>query len=556
MMRFLRRSLFLPLIAIALPLVVAAQRAPGAAEGPKVVTLGSPAPLVEIRVMVKAGSSADPEGLEGLANLTGRMLIEGGFGDPKKPVTKDRLAEITRPWGGDAYPSVRVAKETTTFTMTAPKEVLAAYVAQVLRPMFTQPHFAAAELDRVRAETLTQLRSGRLEQIELLGLIALDNVIHQGSSYAHPDVGTEKGLEQVTAQAVGRFYNTYYKPENMTVGISSGDPAVMKQVQEAFAPPPPKSIPAPPGTAVNIEYSRQAPFTPRRVAWPEEPKGREVLIVALPNAISTGLHAGFPLAVTRADKDYWALYIANIWFGTHRDGFSHLYQVIREQRGYNYGDYSYVEHFESRPFALFPPTNTPRRQQYFSMWIRPIQHDYAHHIMKAMTWELENFVREGLSEEECALAKNKAHVLYLSLAETGSRLLGYKLDDSFYRLEPGYLDGYLENVERVSCAEVNAAIRKHLQAENLRYVVITSAENAPKLADEIARGGAAWGKKPAEYQIDVKEEGGAKVYTVPEGKLELLRRDAVWAYYPLGIPRDRIRIVPAEKMFNTATLPE
>ncbi len=552
---YLRFCLLMILVAgAALPLT--AQRTP-AGEGPKMVTLGSPAPLVEIRVMVRAGSSADPEGLEGLAHLTGRMLIEGGFGDAKNAVTKDRLAEITRPWGGDAYPSVRVAKETTTFTMTAPKEVLATYVRQVLRPMFTQPHFAAAELDRVRAETLTQLRSGRLEQIELLGLIALDNVIHQGSSYAHPDVGTEKGLEQVTAAAVRRFYATYYKPENLTVGVSSGDAAVIKQVQEAFAPPPPpKTAPAPPGLTAAVAHIQQAPFTPRKVARPQEPKGREALIVALPNAISTGLHAGFPLSVTRADKDYWPLTIANIWFGTHRDGFSHLYQMIREQRGYNYGDYSYVEHFEGRPFNLFPPTNTPRRQQYFSIWIRPIQHDYAHHILKAMTWELENFVREGLTEEECGLAKNKARVLYLSLAETGSRLLGYKLDDSFYGLEPGYLDGYLENVEAVTCEQVNAAIKKHLQAENLRYVIITSAEVAPKLADEIARGGAAWGKQPAEYQIDVKEEGGAKVYTVPEAKLELLRRDAVWAYYPLNIPRDRIRIVPAEKMFETAALPQ
>ena len=555
MMR-LPRFCLLATLAVLVALPLAAQRPPAAGDGPKVVTLGSPAPLVEIRVMVKAGSSADPEGLEGLAHLTGRMVIEGSFGDPKKPVTKDRLAEITRPWGGDAYPSVRVAKETTTFTMTAPKEVLATYVAQVLRPMFAQPHFAPAELDRLRAETLTQLRSGRLEQIELLGLIALDNVIYQGSSYAHPDVGTEKGLEQVTAQAVQRFYATYYKPENITIGVSSGDAAVMKQVQAAFAAPPPKTIAAPPGMGVNIEYSRQAPFMRLKIAGPQEPKGREALIVALPNAISTGLHAGFPLNVTRTDKDYWPLYIANIWFGTHRDGFSHLYQVIREQRGYNYGDYSYVEHFEGRPSNLFPPTNTPRRFQYFSIWIRPIQHDYAHHLLKAMTWELENFARTGMTEEQCALAKNKARVLYLSLAETGSRLLGYRLDDSFHGLEPGYLDGYLENVEAVTCEQVNAAIKKHLQAENLRYVVITSAENAPKLADEIARGGVAWGKAPAEYQIDVKEEGGVKVYEVPEAKLELLRRDAVWAYYPLNIPRDRIKIVPAEKMFESSALPK
>jgi len=513
----------------------------GAAQNPAVVTLDSPAPLLNIRVMVKAGAAADPQGLEGLASLTGRMLIEGGFGDPKKPVTKDRLAEITRPWGGGAYPSVRVTREVTVFSMTVPKEVLGAYVAQVLRPMFTQPVFAPAELDRLRAETLTFLRSGRLEQIELVGLIALDNAIHDGTSYAHPDLGTEKGLEQATAEAVRRFYATHYKPENIVVGVSSADPAVVSQVQSALA-----------GTG-KLDATA---FTARAAEKPAAVKGREVLIVALPNAISTGIHAGYPLPLTRADKDYWPLYVANIWFGTHRDSFSHLYQVIRSDRGYNYGDYSYIEHFEGRPFNLFPPTNTPRRHQYFSIWIRPVQSDYALHIMKALTWELENFVRTGMTEEQCALAKNKAQVLYLSLAETGERLLGYKLDDAFYGMKNGYLDGYLKNIDAVSCADVNAAIKKYLQAKNLQYVIITDDGVAPKLAEGIAAGGAAWGKAPADYQIDVKDEGGQKTYIVPEGKLELLRLDAAWAYYPLDIPRKRIRIVPAEKMFETSALPQ
>ncbi|MBI4465985.1 MAG: insulinase family protein, partial [Acidobacteria bacterium] len=403
-----------------------------AAQGPKVVALDSPAPLLEVKVMVKAGAAADPQGLEGLAYLSGRLVIEGSFGDPKNPVTKDKLAEITRPWGGGAYPRVNVTKEVTTFSMTVPKEVLGTYVQQVLHLLFTRPLFAPAELDRVRAEALTFLRSGRLEQIELLGLIGLDTVVHAGTSYAHPDIGTEKGLEQVTAEAVRRFYATYYRPGNIVVGVSSADPAIAEQVQQALA------------GAGQVEA---AAFTPRTAEKPAPVRGREVLIVALPNAISTGLHAGFPLPLTRADKDYWPLYVANIWFGTHRDSFSHLYDVIRAERGYNYGDYSYIEHFEGRPFNLFPPTNSPRRYQYFSIWIRPIQHDYAHHLLKALTWELENFIRTGLSEEQCELAKNKARVLYLSLAETGERLLGYRLDDAFYGLGPGYLDAYLENID-------------------------------------------------------------------------------------------------------------
>ncbi len=527
------------LVVVALLLLVALPLT--AADAPKVVTLGSPAPLVEIKVMVKAGSAADPEGLEGLANLTGQMLIEGGFGNAKKPVTKDALAELTQPWGSGAYPQVNVTKEVTVFSMTVPKELLAAYVQQVLRPMFAQPLFAPTELDRVKAETLQGLRSElRFEQIELVGLVTLDNLIYDGTSYAHPDLGTEKGLEQVTTEAVRRFYATYYKPENIVVGVSSGDPAVMKQVQDALIGAGKLDAPA---------------FTRRAAAPPPAVKGREVLIGAEPNAIATGIHAGFPLPLTRADKDYWPLYIANIWFGTHRDGFSHLYQVIREERGYNYGDYSYVEHFEGRPSYMFPPPNAPRRYQYFSIWIRPVQHDYAHHILKALTWELENFVRTGMTDEQCADAKNKARVLYLSLAETGSRLLGTKLDDDFYGLNPGYLDNYLANVDAVSCAEVNAAIKRYLQAENLRYVIITHKDVAPKLADAIAAGGPAWGKSPADYQIDVKEEGGRKLYEVPESRLGTLQGDAVWAYYPLNIPRNRIKIVPAEKLFETSSLP-
>jgi zinc protease len=513
-----------------------------AAQAPQVVTLDSPSPLLHIRVMVRAGSAADPQGLEGLAELAGRMLIDGGFGDAKMLVTKEKLAEITRPWGEGAYPSVNVTKEITVYSMVVPREVLATYIQQVFRPLFTQPLFAAGELDRLRAETLQTLRSNlRLEQQELIGLVALDNYIHEGTSYAHPDMGTEKGLAQVSLEAVRRFYVTYYRPENLVLGVSTADPAIVDQLRNALA------------GAGKLDAQ---PFPAREVAPPARIQGREVLIIAQPNAIATGLHAGFPLPITRKDAAYWPLYIANIWFGTHRDGFSHLYEVIRRERGYNYGDYSYIEHFESRPFFMFPPPNAPRRFQYFSIWIRPVQNDYAYHILKAMTWELENFIRTGLTDEQCEQAKNKARVLYLSLAESGDRLLGNRIDDAFYGLAPGYLDAYLENVNRVTCAEVNSAIRKYLQPRNLKYVLVTGNDYAPKLAAEIAAGGVAWGKKPADYQIEVQKKEGQNIFLVPEEKLDLLRRDAAWAYTWLGIPTQRIRVVSTDKMFETSALPK
>ncbi len=529
-------------LTIGLLLVLCA--APSWAQEPKLVTLDSPAPLLQVRVMVKAGSAYDPQGLEGLAYLTGRLLIDGGFGDPKKPVTKEQLAELTRPWGEGAYPSVRVDKEITTFSMTVPREVIGDYIARVLRPLFSQPLLAEAELDRLRKEALEDIRSQlRFQQIELLGLLALDNAIYDGTAYAHLTSGTVRGLEQVNREAVRRFVRTWYRPENIVVGVTTADAAVGKQLTQALA-----------GIGGNVRDAEA--FTTRAIEAPRPVRGRDVTIIALPKAIASGLHAAFPIPLTRTHPDYWPLYVANVWFGTHRDSFSHLYQVIREERGYNYGDYSYIEHFEGRPFALFPPTNTPRRYQYFSIWIRPIGHEYAHHLLKALTWELENFIRTGLTPEQVELAKNKARVLYLSLAETAARLMGYKLDDEFYGLAPGYLAEYLAKIEAVTPEAVNAAIRKYLQVENIRYVVITDQSVADKLADDIATNQNAGGKSLKDYQLDTEEREGTKYWLVPEARIETLKRDAVWETYPLNIPRNRIRVVKAEQMFETAAFPQ
>lgn len=504
------------------------------------VTLDSPSPLVEVKVMVKnAGSAADEAGKEGQAALTAESLIEGGFLSHGKLVTKDDLAELTRSWGSGAYPSASVTKEVTVFSFTVPREVFARYADEVIKPMFGAPQFDAKELERLRGESLQALTSGlRLERIEDFGHVALDNVIHDGTSYAHPDLGTAKGLAALTRADAEGFYKARYGQDSVVVGLSATDKSFAKKLEDALGALPVKSAAAAPAAA------------------PAAVKGRSVVIVSLPNAISTGLHAGYPLPLTRRDADYWPLYVANIWFGTHRDDFSHLYQVLREQRGYNYGDYSYIEHFEGRAENLFPPFNTPRLHQYFSLWARPVGHQYAAHVARALTWELENFIRSGLTEEQCALSKNKAKVLYLSLAETNERMLASRLDDAFYGLATGYLPGYLKTIDAVTCAQVNAAIKTHLHAENLKYLVVTNAAEAPKIAEALLSTGPVWGKGPADYQIDAKDENAQKVYLVPETKLDLLRRDAAWAYEPLGLSKDAVRIVPVETMFETAALPK
>jgi zinc protease len=497
---------------------------------PNVVTLASASPLYEVQIMARAGSAQDPAGKEGTAYLVGRMLLEGGFGDPKHPVTKEKLAEITRPWGEAAYPQVRVDKETTVFSMTVPRDAFPQFVARALKPMFTQPLFLQAELERIRKEALVGIRSSlRFEQQEQLGLLALDDYVLQGTPLDHLAQGTVEGLQAVTRDDLLAYYRSHYQTLNIFVAASITDPTALKLLVSA--------LPIGPGGGFLRFASGHA----------EAPAGHHLLIITQPNAIATGLHLGFPIAMRRGDPDYWPLFVANVSLGTHRDDFGRLYRDIREERGYNYGDYSYIEYYAARPYALFPPPGTPRDQQYFSIWIRPVAHQYAHFILKAMTWELDNFIKNGMTPEQVEAAKQKARTLYLNYADSKGRQLGYRLDDMFYGMKDhGYLTDMLANIDKVTAEQVNAAIKKYLQVANLKYVIVTNESVAQKLADDIASDTNVVSKTREEYHISEP---------VPPEKQKMLAQDEEWKAYKLNIPRQNITIVKAEQMFETGAIP-
>lgn len=528
MVKKVARGKWLVLVGFAMAAAVVAAQSPkpAAAEAsarPQVVTFASPSQLYEVQIMVRAGSADDPAGKEGTANVVAQMLIEGGFGDPKNPVTKEKLADITRPWGEAALPHVRVDKQTTTFSMTVPRDSFVEFIRRVLQPMLQQPLFLSNEVDRIRKEDLVQIRSNlRFEQQEELGLLALDNWIFEGTPLGHLPHGTVQGLRAITPADLVNFYRQHYTPGNIEVAASVTEEQPKKALLDVL----------PAGKSA----------TPSAVGAPHAVEGRHLLIITQPNAIATGVHFGFPIDVRRGDPDYWPLFVGNVFLGLHRDDFGRLYQEIRSQRGYNYGDYSYVEYYAGRPYFLFPPPTTPRNRQYFSIWIRPVSHQYTHFVTKAATAELDRFIREGLTPEQVAATKVKTRTLYLKYADSKSRQLGYRLDDLFYGTgNRGYLLDMLKNIDKVTTEQVNAAIKKHLQMANMKYIIVTNEVEGAKLADDIANNKNVQSKTLEEYHI---------TEPLTPDQQAMLAQDKQWAAYPLNIPQTNIKVVKAEEMFE------
>ena len=502
---------------------------------PRVVTIDSRAPLVSIRVMITHGSTSDPANKEGLANLVSDAVTDGGYRNGNATITKERLAEMTMPWGSGARPSVFTSARTTTFFFTAPREVIGKYVTDVLRPMLTQPVFAAEEIDRLKNETLSRISSIRSEDLEGLGLAAIDQYVLAGTGYAHHVLGRETTVPALTRDDVVKFYRDFYRPENAIVGISTSDTAIVAQVKDAVA-------------AMNRDATTPSPDVP--MPKPAAFTGRHAMVIEEPNAPAASVHLGFPFEVNRTHPDYWPLYVANVWLGTHRDSFGQLYQKIREERGYNYGDYSYIEYWGGRPQSLFQIFNQPREQQYFSMWVRPVKHEHAVHMMKAITYELEQMIRNGLTAEQVEEAKNKARVLYLNLGETVPRLVGARVDDAFHGSQgSGFLDAYIDAVNRVTPQQVNDAIRRNLSTANLKYVVVTSTPHLQTTVAQIRGNAPVFGKSWQEYEFtQAKLADGTTVWQVPEAKLPTVQLDAIWAATPLDVKN--VEVVNVKEMLK------
>lgn len=260
------------------------------------------------------------------------------------------------------------------------------------------------------------------------------------------------------------------------------------------------------------------------------PRGLETLVVTKP-ARAWAISMGHALTVTRADDDFYPLFVANSYFGEHRTFNGVLMNAMRSERGLNYGDYSYVEAFVQDGGTTFPLPNVPRRRQAFTIWIRPVAPEHAHFAIRQAIGELRRLVERGLTAE--AFAEAREFLLNYSKlwVQTPSRRLGYAMDGAYYGTK-SLLDELDARLAGMTVDDVNAAVRRHLSADNLHLAVVADPEGAPAFLEGLLSNA----PSPITYETATKPE--------------VLAEDRDIAVLKLPVDRGRCRIASAESMFE------
>ncbi|HET9194128.1 MAG TPA: pitrilysin family protein [Vicinamibacterales bacterium] len=385
-------------------------------------------PLVQVNLLVHAGSGDDPAGKFGVASLTAAMLDEGAGSRSAL-----QIADEVEFLGADLGTSSSF--DASAVRLNVPAARLAAALP-IMADVALRPTFPQAELDRLRQERLTTLLQARDDAAQVAPL-AFGRVVYGGTHrYGTSAMGTQATLKAFTIADLRSFHTTMYHPAGATL-VVAGDittDAVLPLLEKQFGG----------------WKAAGAPRTP--VALAPQLTQAQVFIVDMPGSEQSQVRIGW-VGVPRSTPDYFALQVLNTILGGSFT--SRLNQNLREKNQYTYGASSRFDmRLSAGPFFAGAG----------------IQTDKTADALREFFNEL-NGIGKPVSAEELAKAKNYIALGFPSEFETIQDLASHVEEMIIYKLPDDYFARYIANIQAVTAAAVQKAAATYIQPGKFAVVI-------------------------------------------------------------------------------------
>lgn len=470
----------------------------------RTVPLPGKSPIVTFRLVFTTGSACDPVDKPGLADLTARLIAEGGTKDLTYKQVEDALFPMA------ASMNVQVDKEMTAFIGETHVDNLDAYY-KLLRARLLEPGWREDDFQRVKDDAINGIRVGLRNNDEELGKEVLFSELYSTGTYGHYNGGTISSLQKLTLADVKQFYRMYYTQSNLFLGIAGGYPVkFLEQMKKDF-----RSLPV------------KGAFRPRTKPPATITANRAIIVEK--DTRSVAFSIGFPILTTRATADYPAMLLAASYLGQHRMSGGVLYDVMREKRGLNYGDYAYIERFPLGMYAMEPPQNVARHQQAFEIWIRPVEPPTAKFALRLALYELDKLVKDGIPQDGFERTREFLTKYVNVLTRTKSAELGYAIDSIWYGT-PNYVEMIKTAMSKLTRDQVNDYMRTRLGRRH--FVVVAVSKNAEELKKSLA-----------------SDDPSPMTYNSPKPEA-ILQEDKTIEKFPLDLKPENIKIVPVDSVFE------
>ena len=404
--------------------------------GAQVWLIESPSlPMVDVQIDFDAGSRREPAEKAGLASVTAEMSGKGVVARDGQPALDENQlgeawADLGASFGGGA------GADRMSFNMrslTYPD--LLARAAQLGAREMGDPAFPENVWVRDRQRMVASIREANTRPGTIANR-AFQQAVYGGHPYGYE--ATEETLGRITIEDMRNFYQLV-QPCRAKVSIVG---AVTRAQADQLATtllsrlPTGACQPLPPVAEVPVlaaPVERTIPFASAQA---------HVLI-------------GQP-GYKRTDPDFFPLLVGNYILGG--GGFvSRLTTEVRQKRGLSYSVYSY-----------FAPGMHAGAFQ-VGLQTRPDQAPQAVQVSRDV---VRQFVTQGPTDAELKAAKDFLVGGFALRIDSNRKLLDNLANIAWYELPLDYLDTWTKQIERVTAAEVRAAMARKLQPDRMVTIVV------------------------------------------------------------------------------------
>ena len=388
-------------------------------------------PIVDISVQFPAaGSIADPQGKNGLADFAAGLLTNGTQKYDEENFNK-RINDLAAQLGSD---NDRESSSLTLRSLSRPATLRQA--GELMQQALSQPRYDAEVFRRTRQQAELALRQNESQPgyIAMRESVKLDYPQHPYSAAAYTSV---QSLQAVSLEDVKTFHRSQYAKEGAVVALV-GD--LNRQQADRLVGNLLKGLPEKAQTAAKVPpVNEQAG---RRADIPFASEQAQVVM-------------SMPL-ISRNDPDYYALVAGNYILGG--GGFdSRLMKTLRDEHGYVYGVSS----------NLMPQREKGRFVIQFAT-----QKSQAPKALEAAEAVLRRFITEGPTEAELQQAKDNIIGSFPLRFDTNQKLLGYLGMIGLYDLPSDWMEQYPKKIEALTVDDVKKAWQRRVKPENLNTVVV------------------------------------------------------------------------------------
>ncbi len=264
-------------------------------------------PIITIRFSFEGGSTQDPVGKEGLANLmTG--LFDEGAGDLDSEAFQEKLDDAGAEMSFDAdrdrvYGSMRM--------LASEKD--AAF--DLLRLAVDKPRFDQNPIDRIRAQIVSGILASEHDP-DTEAAHAMAKALYGDHPYSRREQGTRESLASIGSDDLKAFHDRLFARDNLKIAVVGAiDADTLKKVlDQVFGSLPPKADIKPvadiqPKLGQKVQITYDLPQTTLQLVYP---------------------------GIKRSAPDFFAAYLMNQILGGGTFS-SRLFKQVREKRGLAYG---------------------------------------------------------------------------------------------------------------------------------------------------------------------------------------------------------------------------